>query len=105
MNKPASGLQAARLAPNPLTLAPLTPTIGAEVSVVDLSEPLEPDIVAAIRAALLDWKVLFFRGQDIDTDQHIAFWDNRASQHYAVSDYWPAVRRMERATIIGDRPR
>jgi taurine dioxygenase len=34
----------------------------------------------------------------------IAFWDNRASQHYAVSDYWPAVRRMERVTIVGDRP-
>jgi taurine dioxygenase len=34
----------------------------------------------------------------------IAFWDNRATQHYAVSDYWPAVRRMERVTIIGDRP-
>ena len=35
----------------------------------------------------------------------IAFWDNRASQHYAASDYFPAVRRMERVTIIGDRPR
>ncbi len=34
----------------------------------------------------------------------VAFWDNRASQHYAVSDYWPAVRRMERVTIVGDRP-
>ncbi len=34
----------------------------------------------------------------------IAFWDNRASQHYAVSDYWPALRRMERVTIIGDKP-
>lgn len=34
----------------------------------------------------------------------LAFWDNRACQHYAVSDYWPALRRMERATIIGDRP-
>lgn len=34
----------------------------------------------------------------------IAFWDNRASQHYAVSDYFPAVRRMERVTIAGDRP-
>jgi taurine dioxygenase len=34
----------------------------------------------------------------------IAFWDNRSSQHYAASDYWPAVRRMERVTIIGDRP-
>jgi len=34
----------------------------------------------------------------------LAFWDNRSSQHYAVSDYWPAVRRMERVTIVGDRP-
>jgi taurine dioxygenase len=34
----------------------------------------------------------------------IAFWDNRSSQHYAVSDYWPAVRRMERVTVIGDTP-
>lgn len=34
----------------------------------------------------------------------IAFWDNRAVQHYAVNDYWPQPRVMERATIIGDRP-
>jgi len=34
----------------------------------------------------------------------IAFWDNRSAQHYAVSDYWPAVRRMERVTVIGDTP-
>ena len=34
----------------------------------------------------------------------IAFWDNRASQHYAASDYFPAVRVMERVTIAGDRP-
>ncbi len=34
----------------------------------------------------------------------IAFWDNRSTQHYAVQDYYPAVRRMQRATIIGDAP-
>ena len=34
----------------------------------------------------------------------IAFWDNRACQHYANSDYWPNVRKVERVTIIGDRP-
>ena len=34
----------------------------------------------------------------------IAFWDNRACQHYAASDYWPNIRKVERVTIIGDRP-
>jgi taurine dioxygenase len=35
----------------------------------------------------------------------VAFWDNRAVQHYACSDYWPHRRTMERASIIGERPR
>ncbi len=34
----------------------------------------------------------------------VAFWDNRAVQHYASSDYWPEVRVMERASIVGTRP-
>jgi len=34
----------------------------------------------------------------------VAFWDNRSTQHYASSDYWPNERLMERITIIGDRP-
>ena len=34
----------------------------------------------------------------------IAFWDNRAAQHYATADYYPHERLMERATIEGDRP-
>ncbi|WP_314971734.1 TauD/TfdA family dioxygenase [Comamonas testosteroni] len=31
----------------------------------------------------------------------IAIWDNRATQHYAVMDYPPSYRKMERAGIIG----
>ena len=34
----------------------------------------------------------------------VAIWDNRSTQHYAVQDYPPCVRKMERAGIIGDRP-
>ncbi len=34
----------------------------------------------------------------------VAVWDNRATQHYAVMDYWPEPRKMERAAIIGDKP-
>ena len=38
------------------------------------------------------------------TNGAVAFWDNRFSQHYAISDYFPAHRRVRRATILGDRP-
>jgi alpha-ketoglutarate-dependent taurine dioxygenase len=34
----------------------------------------------------------------------VAIWDNRSTQHYAVQDFWPAVRNLERAGIVGDRP-
>ncbi|WP_328326353.1 MULTISPECIES: TauD/TfdA dioxygenase family protein [unclassified Streptomyces] len=34
----------------------------------------------------------------------VAIWDNRSTQHYAVQDYWPGVRKMERAGIVGDKP-
>jgi len=36
------------------------------------------------------------------TPNSVAFWDNRSTQHYAVMDYPPCHRRMERAGIQGD---
>jgi len=38
------------------------------------------------------------------TRNSFAIWDNRCTQHYAVQDYWPAVRKMERAGVVGDIP-
>jgi taurine dioxygenase len=38
------------------------------------------------------------------TKDAVAFWDNRAVQHYASSDYWPQRRSMERASVIGTVP-
>ena len=34
----------------------------------------------------------------------VAIWDNRSTQHYAVQDYWPAVRKMERPGSSGTGP-
>ncbi|MEW2505261.1 TauD/TfdA family dioxygenase [Amycolatopsis sp. NPDC047767] len=38
------------------------------------------------------------------TRDAVAFWDNRATQHYAVNDYHPHNRVAERVAIVGDRP-
>jgi alpha-ketoglutarate-dependent sulfate ester dioxygenase len=50
----------------------LTTSIGAKISGVDLGH-VDDDTVAAVRAALLEHKVVFFRGQDLEQDQQIAF--------------------------------
>jgi taurine dioxygenase len=57
----------------PFGISPLTPVIGAEVSGIDLGRALDDGTLAALRRALLDWKVLFFRDQNITRAQHIAF--------------------------------
>ncbi|WP_081437941.1 TauD/TfdA dioxygenase family protein [Pseudofrankia asymbiotica] len=56
-----------------LDVRPLSGYIGAEIFGVDLRQPLEPAVVAEIRATLLKWKVVFFRDQDITPAQQVAF--------------------------------
>ncbi|MDH3683644.1 MAG: TauD/TfdA family dioxygenase [Acidimicrobiia bacterium] len=51
---------------------PLSVHIGAEIAGVDLSHPIEPVVRDQIWAALLRWKVLFFRDQRLDHDSHVA---------------------------------
>ena len=58
---------------NDLSVDRVAGHIGAEVSGIDLSSPLDDAAVAGIRAALLEHKVLFFRGQHLDHTGQIAF--------------------------------
>ncbi len=65
---------AARILDNDeIEIRALQPTIGAEISGVDLSRPLSPAVRDAIRAAVVRHKVVFFRDQQLDNDQHAAF--------------------------------
>ncbi|CUU59677.1 taurine dioxygenase [Parafrankia irregularis] len=56
-----------------LAVQALQPTIGAEISGVDLREPLTPEVRDQIRATLLKYKVVFFRDQELTQAQHEDF--------------------------------
>jgi alpha-ketoglutarate-dependent taurine dioxygenase len=56
-----------------LAITPLTGTTGAEIRGVSLREPLPPATVAEILQALYEYKVIFFPGQHLSTDEHFAF--------------------------------
>lgn len=55
------------------TLAPLSPTIGAVVEGVSLAEEIDDELFVLLNAALLEWKVLFFRRQEITHAEHLRF--------------------------------
>jgi alpha-ketoglutarate-dependent 2,4-dichlorophenoxyacetate dioxygenase len=56
-----------------LTVTPLHPTIGAEISGVDLRRPVPPDAFAEIEAAFNRHAVLVFPDQHLSDDEQIAF--------------------------------
>lgn len=56
-----------------LTVTPVSTVLGAEISGLDLCQPLTTEVIAAIRAALLRHKVVFFRDQDISHEDHVRF--------------------------------
>jgi taurine dioxygenase len=56
-----------------VAVLPLTRSIGAEIRGVDLRQEADPETVAAIRHALLEHLVVFFRDQDITAEQQLAF--------------------------------
>lgn len=60
-------------APAALRLEPVTARIGAEVTGFDMSQVPSPAEVAQLLDALVRYKVLFFRDQNITRAQHVAF--------------------------------
>ncbi|MEX5711299.1 TauD/TfdA family dioxygenase [Parafrankia sp. FMc6] len=56
-----------------IDVRPLSGYTGAEIHGVDLREELDDATIAEIRSALLTWKVVFFRDQNLDHAQQVAF--------------------------------
>ena len=56
-----------------LTITPLSSALGAQISGVDVSQPLNLEQRDAIEQALLKYQVLFFRNQPIEPSQQARF--------------------------------
>jgi len=56
----------------PFDVRPIAGALGAELHGVDLSQDLPDSTVAALRQALLDHLVIFFREQDLPPDRFLA---------------------------------
>ena len=56
-----------------IRVEPIAGALGAEISAVDLSQPLSDGLIGKIRAALLEHQVVFFRDQQLTPEQHLGF--------------------------------
>jgi taurine dioxygenase len=71
------------------TVTPVAPLIGAEIGGVSLADPVDAELFEELNRALLEWKVLFFRGQDITADQHRDF-----AAHWGPLEAHPFIKEL-----------
>jgi taurine dioxygenase len=73
-----------------LEIHPIAGALGAELSGVDLSRPLDDEMVAAVRRAWLEHLVIFFRDQDLPPAKFLAF-----ARRFGEPIEYPFVRGLE----------
>jgi alpha-ketoglutarate-dependent sulfate ester dioxygenase len=89
-----------------LKIDPVTALIGADVSGIDLRQSLEPETVARLREALLKYKVLFFRDQDISDAQQIRFtrYFGAVTPAHPVTNGVPGLPEIKDNRLHGGEP-
>jgi alpha-ketoglutarate-dependent taurine dioxygenase len=91
----SAALQLPDQVPAELQIRPLQPTIGAEISGVDLREPLPASVRDSIRTAVLKHKVVFFRDQHLTQAQHDAF-----ARQFGPLYTHPSSKSVEQRPVI-----
>ena len=84
----------------------LSPAIGAEISGLDLSSPLNDAQLNEVYSALVDHKVIFFHDQDFDAESHLKFAESFGDIDRPHSVY-PHVDGFQQITLLendGGRP-
>ena len=77
------------------TVAPIAGALGAEISGVDLARPLDEATVAAVRRALLDRLVIFFRDQTLDPRSLAA-----AARAFGAPAPYPFVKGLDEEPLV-----
>ncbi|MEL0018891.1 MAG: TauD/TfdA family dioxygenase [Rickettsiales bacterium] len=93
-----------------IEVTPIAGACGAEISGVDLAQPLGNEGFATVHQALLDHGVIFFRDQVLTPEQQIAFsrrfGDLRISEQYESLEGYPEiieiVKEPDSTGIVGN---
>ncbi|WP_369200890.1 TauD/TfdA dioxygenase family protein [Streptomyces sp. PU-14G] len=78
-----------------IEVVPQTRVIGAEIRGADLTQPLSPALREELNRALLEWKVLFFRGANLAPEQQAAF-----ARHWGELETNPLLARGSSDEIV-----
>ena len=77
------------------TVRKIAGALGAEIHGIDLSRELSDETIAALRRAWLEHVVIFFRDQQIDSRQYLAF-----AERFGVPTEYPFVRGIDGFPVI-----
>ena len=87
-----------------ITVHPVTPHLGAELTGVDMSRPADEETIAKVRQALWDHGVVFMRDQDVTPEQHVAF--GRAFGDLHIHPFAPGLEGYPEILVLeNDRDR
>ena len=82
-----------------ITVQHLSGSLGAEISGIDLTQPLDNSIYADIRQLLVEHEVIFFRDQDISLSQHKALAESfgplQTHPAYGTIEGFPEITILE----------
>ena len=94
------------MAASAFTVKPLTTAIGAEISGVDLGQPLDSATEDALYQALIDHLVIFFSDQDISPERHLAFAQSfgELDTPHPVYAHVPGYERIVQLANDADNP-
>ena len=78
-----------------IEVRPIAGSLGADIDEVNIAQPLEGEVIAEIRQALLDHLVIFFHDQKLTPRQQLAF-----AQRFGEAMEYPQLKGLPECPLI-----